>query len=195
MWEFGERKFELSSLEPPCRRSRQRSSPFMRRHLLRPEPVTPSTAHALSPSPWHHSWARNNVVLLEPATLCTRRRSQSHDAVHPRHPRAHNVIVLPEPMTSSSPWHPRARDIVEPTPPLSPQHHRPPQARKATLYTFLYYFGPTNPDFDMLHCHIALICYIAFVLLHCFDVIHWHIALICYIAFNISHCFDMLHCL
>jgi hypothetical protein len=45
--------------------------------------------------------------------------------------------------------------------------------------------------FDVLHCHIALICYIAFVLLHCFDC---HIALICYIAFNMSHCFDMLHC-
>jgi hypothetical protein len=43
----------------------------------------------------------------------------------------------------------------------------------------------------MLHCHIALICYIAFVLLHCFDVLHYHITLIWYAAFNMSHCFDM----
>jgi hypothetical protein len=41
----------------------------------------------------------------------------------------------------------------------------PPQARKATLYIFLCHFGPINPNFDMLHYHIA------FVLLHCFDVL------------------------
>jgi hypothetical protein len=46
----------------------------------------------------------------------------------------------------------------------------------------------------MLHCHIALIHYIAFVLLHYFDVQHCHVALICYIAFNMLRCFDMLHC-
>jgi hypothetical protein len=46
--------------------------------------------------------------------------------------------------------------------------------------------------FDMLHCHIFLICYIDFVLLHFFDVLHCHIALICYIVFNMSHCFDIL---
>jgi hypothetical protein len=46
----------------------------------------------------------------------------------------------------------------------------------------------------MLHYHISLICYIAFVLLHCFDMLHCHIALICYIAFNMSHCFDILRC-
>jgi hypothetical protein len=50
----------------------------------------------------------------------------------------------------------------------------------------------------MLHCHIALICYIAFVQLHCFDMLHCHIALICYIATllwyaTLSHCFDILH--
>jgi hypothetical protein len=31
----------------------------------------------------------------------------------------------------------------------------------------------------VLHYHIALICYVAFVLLHCFDML--------------PHCFDMLH--
>jgi hypothetical protein len=109
-----------------------------------------------------------------------------------------STCTVPRPIVSSSspnPQCPRARDVVEPVPSLSPQRHRPPQARKTIiLYIFLCYFGPTNLDFDMLHCHIALICYIAFVLLHCFDVLHCHIALICYIAFNMSHCFDMLHC-
>jgi hypothetical protein len=81
----------------------------------------------------------------------------------------------------------------------SPQCHPLPQARNATLYIFLCHFGPTNPNFDMLHCHIALICCIATLLLyatlpHCFDMLHCHIAFICYIAFNMSHCFDMLHC-
>jgi hypothetical protein len=56
---------------------------------------------------------------------------------------------------------------------VTPQHHHPPRARNTTLYIFLCYFGPTNPEFDMLHYHIALICYIAFVLLHCFDMLHF----------------------
>jgi hypothetical protein len=107
---------------------------------------------------------------------------------------------------------PRSCGTIEPVPSLSSQRHRPPRAHKVTLYIFLCSFGPTNPDFDMLHCHIALISCIAFVLLQCFDVLQWHIALICYIAFvlqhcfdchialichitfNMSHCFDMLHC-
>jgi hypothetical protein len=112
-------------------------------------------------------------------------------------------------MTPSSPWCPRAHDIVEPTLSLSPQRRHPPQARKATLYIFLCHFGPTNPDFDILHCDITLTCYIAFVLLHCFcsaallwyatlphcfDILHCHNALICYIVFVLLHCFDMLHC-
>jgi hypothetical protein len=90
---------------------------------------------------------------------------------------------------------PKARNTIEPVPSFSPQCRCPPQARKATiLYIFLCHFWPTNLNFDMLHCHIALKCYISFVLLHCFDMLHYHIALICYIAFNMSHCFDMLHC-
>jgi hypothetical protein len=104
------------------------------------------------------------------------------------------VIPRPRALSSSlSPRRPRAHDVIEPTPSLSLQRRYPPQTRKATiLYIFPCHFGPTNPDFDMLHCHIALICYIAFVLLHCFDVLHCHIALICYIAFVLLHCFDML---
>jgi hypothetical protein len=31
------------------------------------------------------------------------------------------------------------------------------------LYIFLCHFGPTSPEFDMLYCHIALICYIALI--------------------------------
>jgi hypothetical protein len=106
------------------------------------------------------------------------------------------TILRPAALSSSpSPRRPRAHDTVEPVSSLNPQCCHPPQARKATiLYIFLCHFGPTNPDFDMLYCHIALICYIAFVLLHCFDVLHCHITLICYIAFNMPHCFDMLHC-
>jgi hypothetical protein len=120
--------------------------------------------------------------------LCTSHHSRAHDADDLRHPWAHNIVVLPDPMTF------RAHDAIKPVVSLSPQRRRPPQARKATLYIFLCHFGPTNPDFDTLHCHIALICYIAFVLLQCFDVLYCHIALIYYIAFNMSHCFDMLHC-
>jgi hypothetical protein len=110
----------------------------------------------------------------------------------------HTVPKLTTPMThtvprpvapSSSPNLRRLEPAM-----LSNPHCRPPQAHKATLYIFLCHFGPTNPDFDMLHYHIALICYIAFILLHCFDVIHCHIALIYYSAFNILHYFDMLHC-
>jgi hypothetical protein len=71
---------------------------------------------------------------------------------------------------------------IDPAPSLSLQCRRPSQARKATLYIFLYHFGPTNHDFDMLHYHIALICYIALILLHCFDMLHCHIALIHYIV-------------
>jgi hypothetical protein len=126
--------------------------------------------------------------------LCTPLRSWAHDTIDLCHPRACSAVVLPEPATLLSPRRPKAHDTVRPAPFLSLQCRRPPQAHKAILYIFLCHFGPTNPDFDMLHYHITLICYIAFVLLYCFDVLHCHIALICYIAFNMSHCFDMLHC-
>jgi hypothetical protein len=87
-----------------------------------------------------------------------------------------------------TPRYPRARDVQ------SPQHCHPPQARKATLYIFLCHFGPTNPDFHMLYCHIALICYIAFVLLHYIDMLHCHIALICYIITILWYATLLLFC-
>jgi hypothetical protein len=31
---------------------------------------------------------------------------------------------------------------------------------------------PTNREFDMLHCHIGLICCITFILLHYLDMLH-----------------------
>jgi hypothetical protein len=133
---------------------------LMRRHLPLPEPVTSSTTQASSPSPRRRSRAHNNVVLPKPVTLCTPHRSRAHDADDPRRTQAHSVVVLPEPATS------RARDVVDLVPSLSLQRRRPPQARKATMYIFLCHFGPINLDFDMLHCHVALICYIAFILLH-----------------------------
>jgi hypothetical protein len=68
------------------------------------------------------------------------------------------LIPKPEPTMSI------ARNTVDPTPSLSPQLHRPPHDRKAALYIFICHFGPTNLDFDMQHCHIALICYIATLL-------------------------------
>jgi hypothetical protein len=154
-------------------------------------PVTPSS----SLSPWRY--APHTVPKpMMPSTLC--------------HACARNAIVLCEPTRPSSPWryrsravpepvmpslrHPRACDTINPTSSMTLQHHRPPRACNATLYIFLCDFGPTNHKFDMLHCHIALICCIAFVLLHCFNMLHCHIALMCYISFVLLHCFDMLHC-
>jgi hypothetical protein len=60
-----------SSSETPCHHSRPRLSPLTRRHLPRPEPMRPSTMHALSPSPQRRSRSCNNVVLPKPMTLCT----------------------------------------------------------------------------------------------------------------------------
>jgi hypothetical protein len=93
--------------------------------------------------------------------LCTSRHSRARDTVNPHCPQDRSAVVLPKPVTS------RARNGIDPASSLSPQSRHPPQARKATMYIFLCHFGPTNPDFDMLHCHIALI---------------WYIALMCYIA-------------
>jgi hypothetical protein len=175
--------------------------------------MTPSTTQAPTPSPRCHFWARNNVVFPEPMMLCTMHRSWARDAVDPHRPQAHHVVVLPEPATPSSPWCPRAHDAIEPDHPLA--RNVIILTKPTRLHCIFCHFGPTNLDFDMLHCHIALICYIAFVLLHCFDVLHCHIALICdiatllwyaililiccialifYIAFILLYCFDMLHC-
>jgi hypothetical protein len=130
----------------------------------------------------------NAIVLPElvtPFTLCC--------------PRAHNTIIHPKPMTPLTPCHPQARNII-----LLPEFAtlstpRCPQAcsfavltwqcvgscsawcygqsAPSLLHIFLCHFGPTNLEFDMLHRHIALICY---SLLHCFDMLYWHITMICY---------------
>jgi hypothetical protein len=133
----------------------------------------------------------------------------------PCHPQARNVIVFPEPVMPLIPRRPLACNAIDPMISLSPQHHRAPRSHNATLYIFLCPFGPTKPEFhmlhcfDMLHCHIDLICYIALIfytllhffcstillgyatLSHCFDMLHCHIALICYIVLI---CYTLLHC-
>jgi hypothetical protein len=169
-----------SSQQPPHRRSQPRSSPFTSRHQPRSrrpqahDVILEPTTTLSSPSPWCCA----PDAVSEPAT-----------------PSTHTVLGPSVSLSSLSPRRPRAHDAVKLMPSLSPLRHHSPQARKATiLYIFLCHFGPTNPDFDMLHCHIALICYIAFVLLHYYDVLHCHIALICHITFNMLHCFDLLHC-
>jgi hypothetical protein len=147
----------------------------MYRHLPQPKSVTQSTMPVPSPCLRRYSWACNNVVLPEPVM-------PAPGLQRCRPPRAHDVII---PATSQSPWCHWTCALPEPATPSS-------SMSPATLYVyfFLCHFEPTNPDFDMLHCHITLIYYIAFVLLHCFDMLHCHIALICYML----HCFDMLHC-
>jgi hypothetical protein len=127
----------------------------------------------------------------------------------PCHPQARNVIVFPEPVMPLIPRRPLACNAIDPMISLSPQHHRAPRSHNATLYIFLCPFGPTKPEFHMLHCHIDLICYIALIfytllhffcstillgyatLSHCFDMLHCHIALICYIVLI---CYTLLHC-
>jgi hypothetical protein len=142
---------------------------------LIPKPAMPFPSPQQHRPPWAH-----DVVHPVPFLSLWRR--------YPHRPQARSAIVLAKLMTSE------AHDAIEPAPSPSPQFRHLHQARKATLYIFLCHFGPTNPDFHMIHCHIALISYIAFILLHCFDVLHCHTALIYCIAFNMSHCFDILHC-
>jgi hypothetical protein len=177
-----------SSSEPPRCRSWPRSSPFTCCHLSWLEPMTLSMTQAPSPCPQHPSRVCNNVVLTELATLCTRHRLWARDVIDLRSPWAHSTVILPEPAMLSSPRRPRACNAVEPASSLSPQRRCPPQACRATIfYIFLCHVGPTNPDFHMLHYHIALMCYIA--------TLHWYatlpltcrIALICYIAILLSY--------
>jgi hypothetical protein len=92
-----------SSSEPPRHHSRPLLSPFTRRHLPQPEPTTPSTTQATSPSPRCHSRAHNNIILPEPMTLCTRCHSRAHSAIDPRCPQARSSVILPEPTTLLSP--------------------------------------------------------------------------------------------
>jgi hypothetical protein len=167
-----------SSSEPLHRRSQPRSRPLQ-------TAIFPNPSRCRRRQRGPHPQARDTV--LEPTTTSSSsslRHCAPHAVPEPVTSttlvvpgRVRNAVLLPEPATS------RACDAVELTSSLSLQRRSPPQAHKATLYSFLCHFGPTNLDFDMLHYHIALICYIyAFVLLHCFDMLHCHIALIFYIV-------------
>jgi hypothetical protein len=113
--------------------------------------------------------------------MCTWRRSQVHDAIDPCHPppRACDAVIK---AMSQSLRHHRTRAIPEPATPSSS-----PSMQDYIIY-FSLPFRPTNPDFDMLHCHITLICYITFNMSHCFDMLH------CFWYATLPHCFDMLHC-
>jgi hypothetical protein len=132
----------------------------MRHHLPRPKPVTLSTTHELSPSPRRCSLAHNTIVLPKPMT-----------------PSICSILGPAIPSSSQTPWRPRAHDTIKTVPPLILQRRCPSRARNVHCIFFCH-FGPTNPDFYMLHCHIALICYIAFVLLHFYDMLHCHILLL-----------------
>jgi hypothetical protein len=115
---------------------------------------------------------------------------------------------------SQSPRCPWLRAVPESTTPsssLRPQHYiiyfswsfwaYKSRIWYATLLNFVLLYC-----FDMLHYHIALICYIAFVLLHFYDMLHCfdilHIATSLLFCYNVTflwyvtlpHCFDMLHC-
>jgi hypothetical protein len=108
----------------------------------------------------------------------------------------HAISKPATPSSSSSLWRCHPYNVLESMTPLTPHC---PWARNTTLYIFLCHFVPTNPKFDTLHCHIALICYIDFVLWRCFDMLYCHIALICYLAMLLwyaTHCyiaFVLLH--
>jgi hypothetical protein len=177
----------LTSPKPPHHRSWPRSRTLRAAIFLnlsrwgrRPRWPCPQAHDAdLEPATLSSSWARDDVHHVPfPSPQCRwPTPSLGPQRCHP--PRAYDV---------QSSWCHRIRAILEPrmlSSSLSPQGY---------IVYFLCHFGPTNHDFDMLHCHIYLICYIDFVLLHCFDVLYCHIALICYIAFDMLHFFDMLHC-
>jgi hypothetical protein len=109
------------------------------------------------------------VTIFPDPSRCRRRQRRPHPQAW-----AHNVYSL---------QHRRSHAIPEPATPSSS-----PWPQGCIVYFYLsfwayksWFWYATLPHcFDMLHCHIALICYIAFLLLHCFDMLHCHIALICY---------------
>jgi hypothetical protein len=161
------------------------------------------------PSSWCRSWARNNVVLPEPTTMCTPHRYRACNADDPCPPRVHSASSSPspqrpEPAMPSNPRRPWAcNTIILPKP-----------ARIHCIFffvilglqililicynaTFLWYATL------LLFCCIALICYIVYFSLsfwaykswfwyatlpHCFDMLH------CFCSATLSHFFDMLHC-
>jgi hypothetical protein len=104
-------------------------------------------------------------------SLQQRHPLRAHDAVHPvpflslwrrwhtlsLGPRS--AVILPEPTMPSNPRRPWARNVVV----------LPKPARLCIF--FLCYFGPTNPDFDMLHCFCSAALLWCATLPHCFDIL------------------------
>jgi hypothetical protein len=183
-------------------------APFMRRQRPRPELVTPS-----SPQHRHHPRARDAAHVApflspwchHPCTIPGTTTPSSSPS--PWCQRPHTIPGPARLLSTLSTWCrcPSARDAVIPTPLSSPSlrcHRLHAIPELATLSSspspqcyivyFPCHFGPTNPEIDMLHCHIALICYIAFFLLHCFYMLLCPIALTYYIDFVPLHFFDML---
>jgi hypothetical protein len=123
----------------------------------------PSTTQAPSPTPRRRSWARNNIVLPEPATLCTWCHSWAHDAVDPRHPWACSAVVLPEPtmpLNLRCPWSHNV--VVLPKP--------------ARLQYCIFFFVILGLKILILIYYIATLLWYSTLLLFCY------IALMCYIA-------------
>jgi hypothetical protein len=159
-----------------------------------PKLVTLSTTQALSPSPRCHSQAHNNVIFLEPVTLCTPCCSWA------RHADDH---AIPGPIVSSSSSSSRCLE------PVTPSNLRHPWARntvvlpKPTRLHCIFFFVILGLQILILICYIAtlllfcciaLMCYITTLISYTTLPLTCHITLICYIAFDTLHCFDMLHC-
>jgi hypothetical protein len=135
-----------------------------------PEPITLSS----SPSPRRHPRDSDTIV---PAL--------SLDPQHHRPPWVIHDII--DPTTSLSPRCRRPCAIPKPTTSSSSPSPRYLPACNTTLYIFLYHFRYRNTEFDMLHYHIALICY---KLLHyfCSTTLLWYVTLPhCYITFVLLH--------
>jgi hypothetical protein len=178
-----------SSTEPP------------RHRQLHPKASAPSFPTTIKTLTCHHLPWPNPVM---PST--TQALPQAYDAIpksattssspSPRRCAPYAIPELMTPMTHAilRPAAPSASLSLRGLEPVMPSNPRRPWACNVVIL----------PNPTRLHCIfffvilglqiLILICYIAFVLLHCFDVLHCHIAFIYYIAFNMSHCFDMLHC-
>jgi hypothetical protein len=171
--------------------------------------VVESSSEPLHRHSWPQSRPLRTAIFPDPSRWCHR----------PHRPRPHVHDAIPEPATTSSslslqrcapraipePTMPTTHAILRPATPSSSLSLRHPEPmitsnpRYPWAHNIVVLPKPTE-----LHCIfffvilglqiLILICYIAFVLLHCFDVLYYHIALIYYIAFNMPHCFDMLHC-
>jgi hypothetical protein len=174
-----------SSLESPHHRSRPRSRPL-------------HAAIFLDLSWWSrrprrpHPQARDAVP--EPATMSS---SPSPWCCAPRsipEPMMLTTHAVPRSTTPSSSLSPQRLEHAMTSNPHWPWAHSTVILPKPARLHCIFLFVILGLQILILTCDIALICYIAFILLHCFDVLHCHIFWIYYIAFNMSHCFDMIHC-